>query len=316
MNTPVVPGPETNINFRGFTPGVMEGFRGFQPWQPLGVNNAFYGPGAAANLAGLMAPQSGLQPTSIYDVYQSAIPIMQQEAREAIDSSLAQFGAGGTRYGTAAMREAGRIGQETALRQNQMLSDLLYRQGQSDAERALQATGMSMGLGQQLDQAMMDRIRMLQGAGAMEQQRGDQLAQIPFQEFMQSRQGWIPQLLGAAPGGLSPNPGESIVEQSGGGPGAFDYLTAIGIPIMTALIGASDKKLKKNIRKVADLPGGIALKSWQWKNNDAPSVGVIAQEVEKKIPGAVTDAKVVDYAKVLGHVMKHANGGCTACEAA
>jgi len=71
----------------------------------------------------------------------------------------------------------------------------------------------------------------------------------------------------------------------------------------------SDVALKENITKVKTLKNGIDLYVWDWtkeaKNlvGDAPTFGVLAQEVQKVIPSAVTKADngylMVDYSKVL-----------------
>ena len=69
-----------------------------------------------------------------------------------------------------------------------------------------------------------------------------------------------------------------------------------------AAIGAfSDRRLKRDIRKVADDPRGFGWYEFEYVWGGGRQVGVMAQEVQLIIPGAVHDAcgfLVVDYSKV------------------
>lgn len=302
MSPHVVPGPETNINFGGFTPGIMEGFRGYQGWSPGMMGGGFYGPQASARMAAMMGgPGGGLGPQSIYDVYQSAIPTMELNRDKQVWQAMTEAGMTGGRYGTPAMREAGRIGAETSLSMNEMLTNLLYQQGQQDAQRALQAAQMSIGLGGNIEDALRSRIGQLGGLGQFEMGRGQQLAQTPFNEFMQSRMGWIPQLLSAAPGGLSPSVGpQQVTGQEAAQPGFMDYLISIGVPLLAAGIGASDRRVKREIKDVSPKKSRAAakmLKTFAYKS-DPPGtrrLGFVAQDVEKVHPRAVLDVSGVKH---------------------
>lgn len=69
----------------------------------------------------------------------------------------------------------------------------------------------------------------------------------------------------------------------------------------------SDKRLKDNIHKVGMLHNGVPVKSFTMKSDPTktPMVGVIAQDVEKKDPGAVVKVggyKAVDYPRAMGGV--------------
>ena len=71
-------------------------------------------------------------------------------------------------------------------------------------------------------------------------------------------------------------------------------LYAAGIKAVGSLaggaIGASDRRLKKNIRETGEKTReGIPIKTFQYRGTKAPPTfrGVIAQDVEKKVPGAV-----------------------------
>jgi len=74
---------------------------------------------------------------------------------------------------------------------------------------------------------------------------------------------------------------------------------------------ASDERLKTNIQKIGSLDSGIALYRYEFKPEfqeelgHGMQIGVLAQEVEKVIPEAVSEwrdgYKMVDYAKVVNH---------------
>lgn len=69
------------------------------------------------------------------------------------------------------------------------------------------------------------------------------------------------------------------------------------------LIGLSDKRAKKDIKKVGDV-NGMGLYDFKYKGTDKKQRGLMAQDVEKKMPSAVHTGrdglKRVDYGKALG----------------
>lgn len=75
----------------------------------------------------------------------------------------------------------------------------------------------------------------------------------------------------------------------------------------SAAFALSDRRAKKDIRKVGKLKDGIGLYTFKYKDKFGDGglqhIGVMAQEVESKIPDAVIDTdsgyKAVDYARVL-----------------
>lgn len=66
----------------------------------------------------------------------------------------------------------------------------------------------------------------------------------------------------------------------------------------------SDRRLKKDIKKIGKTDDGQNLYSYRYKGSDEPQIGLMAQEVEKKRPDAVMTApsgyKAVNYDKALG----------------
>jgi hypothetical protein len=76
------------------------------------------------------------------------------------------------------------------------------------------------------------------------------------------------------------------------------------------MIAFSDERLKENVEKVGRLPGGPNLYEYEFKADpsDTREVGVMAQEVERTQPSAVSRGpggyRRVDYAKVLAKAMR------------
>lgn len=90
----------------------------------------------------------------------------------------------------------------------------------------------------------------------------------------------------------------------------------LGSAAITAAPFFSDARLKENVIPVGELPGGTNLYEYEFKADptNARQVGVMAQEVERTQPGAVstdrkTGMKKVDYAKVLARAMQEAGRG-------
>lgn len=55
----------------------------------------------------------------------------------------------------------------------------------------------------------------------------------------------------------------------------------------SALMAFSDKTLKKDIRPTGETIDGIPVKTWRWKGDGSPDIGVIAQDVDKRHPELV-----------------------------
>jgi hypothetical protein len=82
-------------------------------------------------------------------------------------------------------------------------------------------------------------------------------------------------------------------------------LNVVGVITCTDLNSTSDKNLKYDIRKVENsisLLNEINGVEFKWKSNDKPSIGVIAQEVEKVLPELIGggETKSVNYNGLIG----------------
>jgi len=104
----------------------------------------------------------------------------------------------------------------------------------------------------------------------------------------------------SAPGGL--NVVGTVSASSFSTPGG---LNVVGVITCTDLNSTSDKNLKYDIRKIKNsisLLNEINGVEFKWKSNDKPSIGVIAQEVEKVLPELIGggETKSVNYNGLIG----------------
>lgn len=78
--------------------------------------------------------------------------------------------------------------------------------------------------------------------------------------------------------------------------------TVQGVGQLGAAYMLSDRRLKENIDKVGETPGGNNLYTYNFKGDNKRQLGVLAQELLKKQPGAVAKTQsgylAVDYSKV------------------
>jgi len=68
------------------------------------------------------------------------------------------------------------------------------------------------------------------------------------------------------------------------------------------LLAFSDERVKEDIEPVGETHDGQQLYSYRYIGDAEPRVGLLAQEVEKRDPGAVVDiggVKAVDYERAL-----------------
>lgn len=243
--------------------------------------------------------QQGMGPASIYDVFNSAVPLMNSNRDRQIGQSMATAGMGGTRFGTASENNVARIGADTALQQDQMLTNLMYQQGQADADRSLQASQQSMQLAQIYDQMQRSRIDQLSGVGMWEQGRGDQLSMFPYQDFENNKNGYLDYILAAMGGVGAPQQQQPITTTQGGGPSWWDYAMQGGMTAAMMYGAFSDERLKTDIRRFPlEVIPGVPLAAWRWKHSGEAAAGVIAQDLEKVRPdlvGEVGGYKTVYY---------------------
>lgn len=231
--------PKWNPSWMPFTPGGWGGDQGGgePPGQVVIPNGGESGSGQGGQ---------GFSGPSVMDSINAALPVLDMQRDKQIGDSIATAGFGGNRFGSAAMNSAADIGGQTALKQTNMTIDKIMNQGnidrgyafqgeQNDLGRMLQAASQGQSMGGQIDQQMMQRLGALNQAGQWEQNRGDQFAQQRYGDFMNSRLGLLPQILGAAGGG-GPQPGAPQY-QTMTTPGKQSALDMYG-PYIAAIFGS------------------------------------------------------------------------------
>lgn len=161
----------------------------------------------------------------------------------------------------------------------QARSKLAFDERTAASDRLLRA----IGLAPQVDATRTDtRVKELEAMGTERRARNDRITQL-----LQLLNTGAVENLGGMTGGKT-----GLVQAFlGGGGGA-----ALG-----GLI-ASDPRVKRNIRKIGVTPGGINIYSFTYIGERGRQIGVMADEVEELIPGAVTTirgVKYVDYNQVI-----------------
>lgn len=85
--------------------------------------------------------------------------------------------------------------------------------------------------------------------------------------------------------------------------GMLGGLMSLGGQLGSSWIQQSDRRLKRDIKKIGELPNGLNVYSFKYLNSDEKQIGFMADEVEKVKPDAVMTGndgfKSVDYLKVL-----------------
>lgn len=173
--------------------------------------------------------------------------------------------------------------------------------GLSAAQQLANLSNLGFGQGQ----AMQGGLAQMGAQQQAQQQAIMNAAQGLFQGFV-NRPNEILGLLGSIPGMYPGVTGQTQTSQ----PGLFDYL-GLGAGILGSYLGGlSDVRLKTNIKPAGKTASGLNLYTWDWTDEAKelgaeaqPTFGVIAQELQKTMPSAVTRGSDgylrVDYSKVL-----------------
>ena len=163
----------------------------------------------------------------------------------------------------------------------------------------LGAMGQQMaGLGTTAQTSALQGAQAQLAAGATEQATAQAQLQSAYDQFLQQQSypfqiaqyfANIAQGLGSTAGGTSNTtaPGPSAGSQIMGGIGALGSIASM-----------SDKRMKENIEAVGTLNDGQTVYRYNFKGDPKTQIGLLAQEVEERNPGAVTEVKglkMVDY---------------------
>lgn len=184
-------------------------------------------------------------PQSVWDVYRAAVPEMEVARDRNISQAMAQAGLGGNRFSTNSQNEAARIGAETGLSQNRLLTELLHGQANQNQDRALQSTVAALGFGQQeqdralaaagqgaqigqlVDQMMRSRHQDLFSMGQWEDERARGIQDRVYQDWAANRLGYLPMLMQYMGGQWGPSQGAPVTTTTGATPGLLDYLAEV-----------------------------------------------------------------------------------------
>jgi hypothetical protein len=228
-SNPKAPGNTGLHTFRPYTPPGSTPPPGAPPGGPGSPPSPALPPPVTTSPTGAPQPPGQKPPglRDIYDVYLSTVPIMEQERDKQISSAMATAGFSGNRYGSSAIRTAGQIGAETALKQNQLLNTLMHDQNEADANRSLQSAGLGLQQAQLDDQMQRSRLDQLFNFGRWEQGRTDDYARLGYEDFERNKYGLLPLLIQFAGSQSGGSPGTPYTVQQPGGTGAADWLTLL-----------------------------------------------------------------------------------------
>jgi hypothetical protein len=206
---------------------------------------------------------------------ESQRPFIEQMARTAAGQREAGFG------------QALRMAESDIARQMQM--------AQFTPQFQLQAQAQQAGLLGDIQAQNLARLGLLGQIGEQQRMLQQQALQVPYQEFQRAL-AYGPQQLGIFQAGLGTplTTTTTSSRQSGladigtGLAGIGEFLGAGG------LFGFSDKRLKKNIKFIGKSKEGFNLYKWDWNDIakklgiNHSTVGVIAQEIQKTNPSAIS----------------------------
>ena len=253
-------------------------------------------------------------------IYQAQLGTISQQARQMTEGDRAlaqnqameagQFGLGSTALGELqAMQQQKR----EELAQRQMTGAL----GEAESRR-IAAQGRVPQMGQQMLSAMLTPASLQEAIGGQVEQRqaasqadAARLAQQD-QEARRAQLITMSNLFGglAGLGSSTQNQGTTSGYTSqviGGGASPFSQI-ASAAGAAASIYGASDIRLKTDIKFVTKLKNGINVYRWRWNKRGAEltnrvfGFGVIAQEIQKIKPASVTTGKdgylMVNYAGI------------------
>ncbi len=304
---PQITSPDTTFQpftVTGSTGGVTAGPTGTQynlsPEQ-LAMQNQLFG-GASGFFTNAMQDTAGRE-TDIYERIRAAQRPEEQRERLALEERLFAQGRGGVttnQFGGTpeqlTMAKAQAEAQNTAM---------LGAMQQAQAEQQQQATlgGQFLKQSYAPQAALLSAMSPALNVASMADVARRQQAEFDFEAQLGNIQGLVGQRTGLANlyGGIY----GSVL---GGLGGLLSGTGAGGKPWWLS----SDVALKENIVKVKTLKNGINFYVWDWteeaKNfvDNAPTFGVLAQEIQKLIPSAVTTGDngylMVDYFQVLKEI--------------
>jgi hypothetical protein len=300
--------PYTGQLVAGLTPGQQQGISNIQSAQGMAQPFIQEGAGLTREAARGITPE-------LYDRFYS--PYVRDVAN-ATQANLLESGAqqrsglkGGAIQAGAFGGDRSGIAQAEMSRQQQLANaqamSNIYNQGYGQAMglannqvQNLGAMGSQLaGMGTTAQTSALQGAQAQLAAGAQEQTTNQAGLQAAYDQFLQQQSypfqiaqyfANIAQGLGSTAGGTSATtaPGPSAASQIMGGIGALGSIASM----------ASDERVKENIEAVGTLNDGQTVYRYNFKGDPKTQIGLLAQEVEQRNPGAVSEVKglkMVDY---------------------
>lgn len=300
--------PYTGQLVAGLTPGQQQGISSIQSAQGMAQPFIQEGAGYTREAARGITPELYDRFYSPYvrdvaNATQANLLESGAQQRSGLKSGAIQAGAfGGDRSGIAQAE----MSRQQQLANAQAMSSI-YNQGYGQAMGLagqqvanLGAMGNQLaGMGTTAQTSALQGAQAQLAAGAQEQATNQAQLQAAYDQFLQQQSypfqiaqyfANIAQGLGSTAGGTSSTtaPGPSAASQIMGGIGALGSIASM----------ASDERVKENIEAVGTLNDGQTVYRYNFKGDPKTQIGLLAQEVEQRNPGAVSEVKglkMVDY---------------------
>lgn len=247
-----------------------------------------------------------------------------RQQQQVLGNAIAQGALGGNRSAIAQAETA----HQQQLAQAPVIANLMsqgYTQGLSTAlaQQQAQMAGAQQlgGLGIAGQQAALAGAGAQFGAGTQEQQTQQALDAAQYQQF-QTKQAYpfqtLQWLAGLGTGVGSQMGGTSVATQEAAQPSTSSQVLG-GIGSAVGLLAMfSDKNVKENIKRVGKTNDGQHIYLYNYKGDPTPRIGLMAQEVERVHPEAVTEIngiKAVDYKEATKDAVERGRGGVVYREA-
>ena len=212
----------------------------------------------------------------------------------AIPAAVAMFSGSGMTNSTQAMDHVGRAATEA-------VAPYEYDAYNRAEGRAMQAAGMAPGI----DAARYTPMQQMLGVGAIEQDQNQREIDASMAQHYEAGNkeandlnAYTQMLLGYGGQGSS-----SSSSSADGGPGAASLIgsgvSALALMKMAGMFAAAcDRRLKRDIAKIGQTPGGINLYTFKYKGDETQRIGVMSDEVPHAVAFQIDGFDIVDYRRV------------------
>jgi len=282
-------------------------------------------PLSAAQIQQYMSPYT----QNVVDTTMAAMNLQNQQGLSALTgNAAAQNALGGNRVGIA---QSNYLTDQNTKNAPIIagIYDKAYQSGlgvanQQFQQNPMQAAQLYGGLALQGQQAGLQGAQAQVGVGTLMQQTQQAQDTAALQNWLlpYGQYGSMSQIatgVGSQMGGSGTSYGTSSGTSSGNSattpaaPNPWSQILGLGIAGLGAF---SDKRLKEDVQKVGELTDGQAIYRYRFKGSPKWEIGLIAQEVERDHPEAVTrgvgNMRMVDYKAATDDSVKRWRGGAVA----